>query len=226
MIKLRIEGLPKEVEKAVQKLTDFEILSESKIYPNRNSQYVRKYIEAEIRNEMVIDETVIVIDTETTGIDPGQDELLQVSIIDTNGNTLYNQYLKPVKATSWEDAERVNHISPEMVKDCPTILAEMPKINEILNKANIIIGYNTAFDLSFLAAAGAEWNAMEIDVMLDFAPIYGEWNEYYGDYKWQTLTTCTEYYNYDWSTDNAHNSLADCRATLFCYKAMQTEYFL
>lgn len=218
MIKLRIEGLPKEVEKVAQKLaTYFEILSESKLCPNRNSQYVRKYVEAEIK-----DYSAIVIDTETTGINPEQDELLQVSIIDTNGNTLYNQYLRPIKTSSWVEAERVNHISPDMVKDCPTILEEISKINAILSKSNTIIGYNTSFDLSFLLAAGAEWTATEIvDVMKDFAEIYGEWSECYGNYKWQKLTTCANYYHYDWSTDNAHNSLADCRATLFCYKAMR-----
>lgn len=35
------------------------------------------------------------------------------------------------------------------------------------------------------------------------------------------LTTCANYYGYDWGEDNAHNSLSDCRATLFCYQQIQ-----
>ena len=164
----------------------------------------------------------IVIDTETTGLFPTDDELLQVSIIDSNGNTLYNSYIKPLIAEQWDNAQRINNISPEMVKDAPSIIEEMPKINAILTAAKTIIGYNTPFDLDFLKAWGGivPDNATIVDVMLDFAPIYGEWNEKYGDYKWQKLTTCAAHYGYDWSNTNAHNSLSDCLATLHCYKQM------
>ena len=152
-----------------------------------------------------------------------KDELLQVSIIDYDGKTLYNQHIRPVRATSWKQAENVNGISPEMVEDCPTISEEMPKINEILLKSDTIIGYNTVFDLSFLSACGAKWSALEIDVMREFAPIYGERNEKNRDYKWQKLTTCADYYGYDWGKDKAHDSLSDCRATLFCYKKIRQQ---
>lgn len=47
--------------------------------------------------------------------------------------------------------------------------------------------------------------------------------EKYGDYKYQKLSTCAEYYGYDWGNDTAHDSLADCKATLFCYNAMKGE---
>ena len=62
--------------------------------------------------------STIVIDTETTGLDPEKDELLQVSIIDIDGNELFNSYFKP-HAISWHEAEKVNHISPEMVQNRP-----------------------------------------------------------------------------------------------------------
>lgn len=165
----------------------------------------------------------IVIDTETTGLHSNEgDELLQVSIIDGIGNTLYNSYIKPIIAERWDDAQRINNISPEMVKGAPSIIEEMPKINAILAAAKTIIGYNTSFDLDFLEAWGGivPDSAAIVDVMLDFAPIYGEWNENYGDYKWQKLVTCAEYYGYDWSNTEAHNSLADCLATLYCYQQM------
>ena len=55
------------------------------------------------------------------------------------------------------------------------------------------------------------------DVMLEFAPIYGEWSSYHESYKWQKLTTCAKYYGYEFK---AHDSLEDVKATLFCYKKM------
>ena len=51
--------------------------------------------------------------------------------------------------------------------------------------------------------------------MYEFAEIYGQWNEYYGNYTWKSLDDCCLYYGY--YLDNAHNSLKDCKATLYCY---------
>ena len=165
---------------------------------------------------------VIVIDTETTGLSPTEDELLQVSIISDIGETLYNSYIRPTHHTEWKEAQAVNKISPEMVADSPTIFEEMPKINAILRKAKKVIGYNTYFDLNFISACGGIniENERVVDVMEMFAPIYGEWIESFGSYKWQKLVTCAAYYNYFWGNDKAHDSLADCRATLHCYKAI------
>ena len=163
----------------------------------------------------------LVIDTETTGLDPELDELLQVSIIDSDGNTLFNCYFKPC-VTSWAAAERVNGITPEMVQNAPTISEKIAEINEIMAKADKIIGYNTFFDLDFLRNNGLilSKNVEIIDVMEQFAPIYGEWGEYHGSFKWQKLTTAANYYKYDWNSrpEGAHNSLADCFATLYVYK--------
>ena len=167
----------------------------------------------------------IIIDTETTGLDAMWDELLQVSIIDIDGNELYNSYIKPLHHQSWIEAEHVNHISPQMVRYAPTIFDEMPKINAILRSANTIIGYNTSFDLDFLyVSGGISVNDKNIvDVMDDFAEEYGEWDEQHDSYKWQKLSTAADHYGYDWNSrpEGAHNSLADCYATLFVYNKMR-----
>lgn len=166
----------------------------------------------------------IVIDTETTGLDADTDELLQVSIIDSQGNTLFNSYIKPLFTENWDGAMAVNHITPEMVANAPNIIEVKQEINKIINSANVIVGYNILFDLEFLAAFGIENSkATVIDVMQDFADIYGEWSDKYGCNKWQKLTKCAEYYCYDWGSETAHDSLADCKATLYCYKKIQEQ---
>lgn len=165
---------------------------------------------------------LISIDTETTGLNPLEDELLQVSIIDGEGNILFDEYIKPLFCKCWDGAMKVNGITPEMVSNKPSILEYKQELVNIINSADTIVGYNTQFDLDFLSSVGIEnKNANVVDVMLDFAKVYGEWSENYGCYKCQKLTTCAEYYNYDWGEDNAHNSLSDCRATLFCYQQIQ-----
>lgn len=164
---------------------------------------------------------IIVLDTETTGLNPDIDELLQVSIIDDREDILFNSYIKP-KATEWPDAQRVNGITPELVSDAPTIEEVRGIISTYTACADVIIGYNGGFDLDFLRAAGCEINpdAVIVDVMDLFSAIYGEWSDYFGSYKWQKLSTCAAYYGYKFK---AHDSLEDCKATLACYHRMLIE---
>lgn len=166
--------------------------------------------------------STIVVDAETTGLSQQDDELLQLSIISGNGEVLYSSYFRPFSVDIWPDAQSVNHISPEMVAGAPSIYDEVPRIKGIISQAKEIIGYNTGFDLGFLEAVGvsAPEDAKIIDVMLDFAPIYGEYSEWFESYKWQKLVTCAAYYGYTWPDGAAHDSLADCKATLFCYQKM------
>lgn len=163
----------------------------------------------------------VVIDTETTGLDLENDELLQVSIIDFSGNILFNSYFKPA-VSSWDEAEEINHITPHMVQDAPALSEKIAEINEILCCADQIIGYNVTFDLNMLIGNGLVLlnNPDIIDVMKLFAPIYGDWNEKYQSYNWKKLTLAANKYGFDWNSapGRPHNSLADCYATLHVYK--------
>ena len=89
-------------------------------------------------------------DTETTGVDLTIDELLQITIVDENCNILLESYIRPVNRTSWLNAEKVNRISPDMVKDAPTAKELAPKIKEIFDAADKIVGYNVGFDVGFV----------------------------------------------------------------------------
>ncbi len=165
----------------------------------------------------------IVIDTETTGLCAGEDEILQLSIISESGEKLFDSYFRPLHR-SWSAAQAVNNISPDMVANAPSIAEKAAEIQRILNSADTIIGYNTSFDADFITAAGLiiPKIAEIVDIMPIFAEIYGEWSDYFGEYKWQKLTTCAAYYHFDWNsiTISAHNSLADCFATLYCFKCI------
>lgn len=168
----------------------------------------------------------IVIDTETTGLCAEEDEILQLSIISEKGEKLFDSYFRPLHK-SWSAAQAVNNISPEMVADAPSIADKAAEIQRILNSADKIIGYNTYFDANFIRAAGLiiPERAEIVDIMLIFAKIFGEWSDYHGDYKWQKLTTCAAFYHFDWNSIalTAHNSLADCYATLHCYNQISVE---
>ena len=166
-------------------------------------------------------ERFYVIDTETTGLNPDEDEILQLSIVDESGCIICDRLFRPERHESWEKAEEINHITPSMVKREIAFKQAVPQLNAIFAQCGTIIGYNTGFDLAFLQKAGVEFreDIKVIDVQAIFTPIAGEWDWEQNKYKWQSLVKCAEYCGYEWR-GNAHNSLADALATLHCYKTL------
>lgn len=161
---------------------------------------------------------IVVFDCETTGLDPEHDEILQLSIIDGNCNVLFSSFIKPLEKKTWEAAQAIHGISPDDVADAPAPCEVIDQIQKIFNDHKLHIAYNGCFDKNFLYKWGIDFgSAVYYDVMLAFAPIYGEWNDYYGEYKWQKLIKCAAYYNYEFK---AHDALEDVKATLHCFQKM------
>ncbi|MCI1997924.1 MAG: 3'-5' exonuclease [Olsenella sp.] len=165
---------------------------------------------------------VVVFDTETTGLRPGLDELLQVSIVDAFGNRLMDSLVRPTRRKSWPDAERIHGISPRDVRRAPTIDRLAPQIREILGGDRLLVAYNMKFDMGFLRAAGifgSEWSPDQtFDVMLEYSRVRGasSWSDS-GRYRYSKLTDCAKFYGYSFS---AHDSLEDARATAWCFRSL------
>lgn len=165
----------------------------------------------------LMNKKIICIDVETTGLE-NDDEILQISIINQNGDILLNEFCKPENKTVWLEAMSINGITPEQVKNCKQYSFYKDKVQSFIDEYDVIIGYNVSFDLNFLRC---DYNNKKIiDVMKYFAHVYGEWNNY-NSYTWQKLVECAEYYNYSF---NAHDSLEDVKATLYCYPKVMYDY--
>lgn len=168
---------------------------------------------------------ILCFDVETTGLSREEDEIVQLSIVDGTGKTVFNKYIKPTRHESWDGAEAIHGISPSDVADELTIEEYRDDLNAIFKNAELLVGYNHKyFDNAFLKKAGIQFpeDIKMYDVMLKFAPIYGEWNEMRQDYKWQKLAKCAEYYGFH-GDGQFHDSLEDVRATLYCFNSMISE---
>ncbi len=168
---------------------------------------------------------VLCFDTETTGVQPGS-EILQLSMMNGLGEVLFDEYIRPTHTVDWPGAEQVHHISPAMVADKEDMNFHRLRVEELLEHARVYVGYNVLFDIRMLKYAGFSMKPFHrkgvqvIDVMRNFAPVYGDWNPSRNAYRWQKLETCAAYYEYDWGQEKAHGALADTRATLYCFRKM------
>ena len=156
---------------------------------------------------------MIVIDTETTGIDNSRDELLQVSIVSETGECLFDSYIKPTHTERWDRAMAVNGITPLMVSDKPTIDEVRDDIQLIIDNSDGIIGYNTRFDTGFLNSIGISTNKPIVDVMR----LLGKKS----NNRYWKLTDIAEQLGFDYSDKTAHNSLVDCEATLYVFNVIR-----
>lgn len=164
---------------------------------------------------------IIALDTETTGLDPQTDEILQLSLVDENGGEVFNSYFRPERHTTWEDAQAVNGISPELVNDAPLFSERRPEINAIIADCAALVIFNAPFDIAFLRAAGVQFpeEIHVFDVQAAFEIICGEWHWEENRYKHQSLAKCAECCGYDWN-GKPHDSLADARAAMYCVQKM------
>lgn len=158
---------------------------------------------------------ILVFDTETTGLEPAVDEILQITILDGYGRTLFDSYIRPKHHKSWKAAEAVNHISYQMVKDMPSFSEVRSRIQDLFNKASLVVGYNVNFDINFVQAAGIVVSGQVFDVMAAFASYRAGVDKTL--YRRCKLRECAEYFGHCYSP---HDSSEDASVTLSCFNSL------
>ncbi|WP_062270751.1 3'-5' exonuclease [Endozoicomonas arenosclerae] len=149
------------------------------------------------------------VDTETTGLS-ANDEIIEIAIINDDGETLLNTLVKPTRHDYWPEAQAIHRISPKDVACAPTHDELRPTIRALLQDQEVVI-YNKAYDSQYLGTElGAAKNVQ--CCMLLFAEHYGEWNCRYGNYQWQNLKKASQYVLHKWEGE-AHRALSDTLAT-------------
>lgn len=180
---------------------------------------------------------IICFDTETTGVDVRMgDEMLSLAIIDDNGNELFNKRFRPSNKINlengWPEAEKKNHISLKDVIMLPTFEHYRKEVQEIFDNADVIIGYNTGFDINMVKAGKIilpEMNCVKAKtecVRKDGRPLVVHdvmrlYSDTFGG-RWPKLVALAEKYNYKWQ-GAAHDALFDTKATLYCFNKLQEE---
>jgi len=99
-----------------------------------------------------------VLDTETTGVEK-DDEIIEICIIDSRGQTLLNTRIRPFKRVS-EGAFRVHGISTESLREgenrARSFMEVWPQIFMVLRQFRRVITYNAEFDNRMLRQSAAK----------------------------------------------------------------------
>ncbi len=165
----------------------------------------------------------LVLDTETTDLNNG--EICQIAIIDAAGTPLLNTFVK-TRYSIPPAATRVHHITDTDVATAPTWGQLTDQIKSILTGRNLIV-YNAVYDRKMMHQSAEKWELPKVEwkavcswrcAMLAFAEVYGDWNRYRHDWRWQSLATAAAYY--DIPVIDAHSALGDCQMTLAVVQAM------
>ena len=92
---------------------------------------------------MLINNNVLFLDTETTGIEKDA-KIVDLGVIDNKGNVLINILLQPGISMP-EGATAVNGITDSMLRDCPRFVQISSSVKKML-KGKTIIAWNSSFD--------------------------------------------------------------------------------
>lgn len=106
----------------------------------------------------VLEKRFIAFDTETTGLDPYRDRVIEVGAVLFENGVPVKQYGSLIHSVNHVpyDAQAVNHISDAMVRAAPSVEEVYPALLEFFGDAlrgdTIVVGHNATFDMKFLAA--------------------------------------------------------------------------
>ncbi len=102
--------------------------------------------------QLLDDVEFVVIDTETTGLRPGSDRVIEVACVRVrNGEAIdsFQTLINPIRRIPPFIAQFTG-ITQEMVNDAPTAKEVMPEVMRFIGDA-IVVGHNVGFDIGFLS---------------------------------------------------------------------------
>ncbi len=162
----------------------------------------------------------LILDTETTGLGDN-DEVIQLALVDVNGNVLLDTLLRP-DVPVVPEARSVHGITDEILADAPCFSDLYDTIAKLL-RHHSILAYNAEFDRRLLEQTCAKYGfpAFEIAewdcVMERYADFWGKRSKA-GHHKVQSLATACTQQGID--VDGNHEAVQDCQLTLELIKAM------
>ena len=170
--------------------------------------------------------TLIFLDTETTGLDPSKQEIIELAAIavEQSWDAQGHGSLRVTKEAEWKikpehietaqpEALRINGYTEEAWKDAITLKDALTEFS-VLARNGIAVGHNVSFDMGFLETAfrttglpfPLHYHKLDT-ISLAYAKLWDK-----KEVQAFSLKALCEYFSI--TNENAHTALADTRATL------------
>ncbi len=160
---------------------------------------------------------VLILDTETTGLDEWA-QPVTVAVIDTTGRTRFNELVMPTCPIS-KNASAIHGLTKQKLrkKGARGWPAHAKPFARVIKEATLVLVYNLAYDRRVIRQAYSIHDLRSPTIrgrciMLDYAAhrrIPGR----YGDWKWHKLDDACRHEGLP-PQGQIHDALADCRAVL------------
>ena len=173
---------------------------------------------------------LLIVDTETTGLG-SQDEIVEIAVVDLDGEVLLDTLVKPTISVPAESS-RIHGIVDADLAQASTMADLLLPLYQISGSRGFT-SYNVAFDSRMLqrslVAAGARrppgWEGARFNwqhcIMELYAQYYGEWSEHHGSYTLQSLARALDQCRLT-ADGPMHRALGDAQAALTVLKHMAT----
>jgi DNA polymerase III subunit epsilon len=140
---------------------------------------------AAVADTRLEDLTVVVFDTETTGLSPASDEMVQIAAVRiVNGRRVegevFDTLVDPGRAIPPHSTD-VHGITDQMVRGAPAV-ADAARAFHGFARGAVLVAHNAPFDLEFLRrterATGLAFDHPVLDTVLMSAVVYGQLDEH------------------------------------------------
>lgn len=164
----------------------------------------------------------IVIDLETTGLDPSFDEIIEIGamkVVDDKVVDSFNTLVKP-KYELDDFIIDLTGITNEMLADAPSITEVLPKFINYIGDS-ILVGHNVNFDINFLY----DWaNKLKLKpISNDFIDTMRIGRRLLSELKHHRLSDLADYFSIN--TDGSHRALTDVNITMQVYLNLKNLFF-
>lgn len=162
----------------------------------------------------------VVVDIETTGLDPRFDEIIELAAIKYENNTEVDRFqslVKPEYGIS-EFITELTGITEDMLADAPSVSSVLPDFRAFTGNS-IIIGHNVNFDINFIYDFSAHQSLSPFTN--DFVDTMRLSRRLYKDMPNHKLQSLVSYLGIGDTVE--HRALADCISTHQCYLKMKQQ---
>lgn len=161
-----------------------------------------------------------VIDTETTGLEPQFDEIIEIAAMRVRDGKVVATFETLVKPSKPIDAfiENLTGITNEMLSLAPSAVDVIPAALSFLGD-DVLVGHNVNFDINFLYDCAERYCGKT--VRNDFVDTMRISRKVLPELKHHRLKDIAKYYNTEQPI--AHRAIAECETTLRCVEHLRKD---